>query len=56
MNSKLRLYCLMIIFLAQISASTSYGGDFTVTNIADSGNGSLRWAIEQANGNPGAVY
>ena len=26
---------------------------YTVTNTDDSGNGSLRWAIEQANSNPG---
>jgi parallel beta-helix repeat protein len=29
------------------------GGTFTVTNVADSGAGSLRWAITNANANPG---
>ena len=29
------------------------GGTFTVTNTADSGTGSLRWAITNANANPG---
>jgi len=32
----------------------AYSATFTVTTANDSGNGSLRWAIEQANSNPGA--
>jgi hypothetical protein len=31
-----------------------FAGTYTVTNNADSGVNSLRWAIEQANANPGS--
>ena len=36
-----------------LCAASSLGATFTVSNIADSGAGSLRQAISDANGNPG---
>ena len=41
----------VLAFLFHVGAVR--GGTFTVTNTADSGTGSLRWAITNANANPG---
>ena len=42
---------MVVAFLFHVGAIR--GGTFTVTNTADSGAGSLRWAITNANANPG---
>ena len=42
---------MVVAFLFHVGAVC--GGTFTVTNVADSGAGSLRWAITNANANPG---
>jgi titin len=42
---------MVVAFLFHVGAVR--GGTFTVTNTADSGAGSLRWAITNANANPG---
>jgi titin len=43
----------LALFCLGLCAASSLGGTFTVSNIADSGAGSLRQAISDANGNPG---
>ena len=46
----------MLVVLAFLfHAGAVHGGTFTVTNTADSGLGSLRWAITNANANPGTT-
>ncbi len=47
-------WCLSIFFLTLLFASAARAGTFTVTNTNDSGAGSLRQAITDANANPGA--
>lgn len=39
--------------LAVVGHALSHAATFTVTHTGDSGTGSLRWAIDQANGRPG---
>lgn len=48
-----RLSSALAVFLCLVVAAPSLAGTFTVTNTADSGAGSLRDAINQANGSPG---
>lgn len=48
-----RLPATLMIFVFLFQAGRVRGGTFTVTNTADSGLGSLRWAITNANANPG---
>jgi titin len=47
------LLATLMIFGFLFHAGTVHGGTFTVTNTADSGLGSLRWAITNANANSG---
>lgn len=42
------------IMASLVTPQPASAATYTVTTTADSGAGSLRWAIEQANGNPGA--
>ena len=49
-----RLLATLMVFAFLLHAGMAHGGTFTVTNTADSGLGSLRWAITNANANPGA--
>jgi len=46
------LMCLIVPSL--VTPQPASAATYTVTTTADSGAGSLRWAIEQANANPGA--
>ena len=46
----LPFFALIMLLLA---TGWPYAATYTVTNLNDSGSGSLRWAIEQANANPG---
>ena len=48
-----RLPAALTIFVFLLHAGAVRGGTFTVTNTADSGPGSLRWAITNANANSG---
>ena len=48
-----RLPATLLVFAFLFQAGAVHGGTFTVTNTADSGLGSLRWAITNANANPG---
>ena len=48
-----RLPATLMIFVFLFHGGAVRGGTFTVTNTADSGLGSLRWAITNANANPG---
>lgn len=44
---------LALLLAGWLSAPPAWADTYTVTTTADSGSGSLRWAIEQANANPG---
>jgi hypothetical protein len=48
-----RLLAALMVFVFLFHVGTAYGDTFTVTNTADSGLGSLRWAITNANANSG---
>ena len=48
-----RLPATLMVFAFLFHVGAVHGGTFTVTNTADSGLGSLRWAITNANANPG---
>jgi titin len=48
-----RLPATLMVFAFLFHVGAVRGGTFTVTNTADSGAGSLRWAITNANANPG---
>jgi len=48
-----RLPATLLVFAFLFEVGVVQGGTFTVTNTADSGQGSLRWAITNANANPG---
>ena len=48
-----RLLAALMIFVFLFHVGTAYGDTFKVINTADSGAGSLRWAITNANANPG---
>jgi len=54
MNRIRMLGLLVFIPLIILLSSPVFGLTYTVTTTADSGTGSLRWAINSANGNPGA--
>jgi len=43
----------LMVFAFMFHVGAAHGDTFTVTNMADSGLGSLRWAITNANANPG---
>src|ERR1017187_10040262 len=43
----------LMVFAFLFHVGAAHGDTFTVTNMADSGLGSLRWAITNANANPG---
>ena len=45
---------LALLLAGGLSAQPAWANTYTVTTTSDSGSGSLRWAIEQANSNPGA--
>jgi titin len=45
---------LALLLAGGLSAQPAWANTYTVTTTSDSGPGSLRWAIEQANSNPGA--
>ena len=48
-----RLPATLMVFAFLFHVGAAHGGTFMVTNMADSGAGSLRWAITNANANPG---
>jgi hypothetical protein len=48
---KLSLSC--IILTLYLATGITNAATYTVNNLNDSGNGSLRWALEQANANAG---
>ena len=50
-----RLPATLVVLAFLFHAGAVHGGTFTVTNTADSGLGSLRWAITNANANPGTT-
>jgi hypothetical protein len=50
---KVKLLLSSIVMSIFLITGWAYSATFTVTTLDDSGDGSLRWAIEQANGNPG---
>ncbi|NIV29343.1 MAG: 3-dehydroshikimate dehydratase, partial [Anaerolineae bacterium] len=47
------LSLIAVLTVTGICSPVHAQGVYTVTNTDDSGTGSLRWAIEQANTNPG---
>ena len=51
---KIKLLLSSIVMSILLITGWAYSATFTVTTVNDSGNGSLRWAIEQANSNAGA--
>ncbi len=50
----LAIFSLLVLFLALLPARRASAATYTVTNTNDSGTGSLRWAINQANDHAGA--
>ncbi|KZZ59221.1 hypothetical protein A3762_05710 [Oleiphilus sp. HI0125] len=48
------LYSVIVGLVVVCISSFSHAASYKVTNSKSSGNGSIRWAIEQANNNPGA--
>ena len=44
---------ILVLLTIAVVAAGAHGATFRVANANDSGNGSLRWAIEQANATPG---
>ncbi|MGA2852658.1 MAG: hypothetical protein ABSE90_00800 [Verrucomicrobiota bacterium] len=53
-GGRLPVTLMFFSFLFLFRVGVVHGGTFTVTNTADSGLGSLRWAITNANATPGA--
>jgi len=53
MKQKKKLFILLLFFLSFIATGKVMAATFTVTNLSDSGPGSLRQAILDANANPG---
>jgi titin len=50
-----RLPATLMVFAFLLQVGAVRGGTFTVTNTSDSGLGSLRWTITNANANPGTT-